>query len=166
LEADLREPEAFLDMRGAAVVGGEFRCHRHVRIRHQAPHCGSRQLFKAVVLGSGRSSVDGTVTVERGAQRTDARQLIRHLLLSAEARADSKPRLLIHADDVQCGHGATVGKLDAEQLFYLRSRGLDASSANRLLTQAFLGEALHSSGLGEFRRAAADKLLAALGHAP
>ncbi|HEX2612418.1 MAG TPA: SufD family Fe-S cluster assembly protein, partial [Fibrobacteria bacterium] len=88
------------------------------------------------------SSVDGTVIVDRGAQRTDARQLLQHLLLSPEGRAYAKPRLLIHADDVKCSHGATVGKTDPAQRFYLLSRGLSPAEADRMLTQAFLGEAL------------------------
>ena len=106
--------------------------------------------------------MDGTVIVERGAQHTDAKQLLRHLMLSKEGKADSKPRLFIHADDVKCGHGATVGKMDADQLFYLRSRGLDMESANSLLTRAFLGEALDASALTDFREAARARLLAAL----
>lgn len=142
LETTLREPGASLDLRGATAVTATNRVHRHLKIRHAAPHCTSNQLFKAVVHGSARSSVDGTVTVDRGAQQTDARQLLQHLLLSPDGRADAKPRLLIHADDVKCSHGATVGKTDPAQLFYLLSRGLDKAAANALLTQAFLGEAL------------------------
>lgn len=141
VEADLLGSGADFDMRGAVVLNGSRRCHRHVLVRHRAPGCRSRQLFKTVVLGSGRSSVDGTVVVEKDAQQTDARQLIRHLVLSKEARADAKPRLLIHANDVKCAHGASTGKLDSEQAFYLRSRGLSHTAANRLLTQAFLAEA-------------------------
>jgi hypothetical protein len=142
IDVALREPGAALDARGAAVAAGANRTHRHLRIRHAAPDCASKQLFKTVVPGPGRSSMDGTVFVDRGAQRTDARQLLQHLLLSKEGRADAKPRLLIHADDVKCSHGATVGKTDPAQKFYLLSRGLDARTADRLLTQAFLNEAL------------------------
>lgn len=142
VEANLNGPGADLDVRGATAVNGTHRAHRHLRIRHAAPHCTSNQLFKAVVLGSARSSVDGTVIVDRGAQQTDARQLLQHQILSPDGRADAKPRLLIHADDVKCSHGATVGKTDPAQLFYLRSRGLDTAAAHALLTQAFLGEAL------------------------
>ena len=162
IEVDLLDSNTEVDLRGAAVVGGTNRCHRHVLVHHHAPDCVSRQLFKAVVLGSGRSSVDGTVIVDRGAQHTDAKQLLRHLMLSKDAKADSKPRLYIHADDVKCSHGATVGKMDANQLFYLRSRGLDMDSANSLLTHAFLGEALDASALTDFREAARSRLLAAL----
>jgi Fe-S cluster assembly protein SufD len=166
IEVDLMGSDAEVDLRGAAVVGGVNRCHRHVVVRHHVPDCISRQLFKAVVLGSGRSSVDGTVIVDRGAQRTDAKQLLRHLMLSKEGKADSKPRLFIHADDVKCGHGATVGKMDPEQLFYLRSRGLDPEAAISLLTHAFLAEALDASALTDFREAARLRLLAALEETP
>ena len=162
VEVDINGSDCEVDLRGAAVIGGVNRSHRHVLIRHHAPDCVSRQLFKAVVLGSGRSSVDGTVIVERGAQHTDAKQLLRHLMLSKDGKADAKPRLFIHADDVKCGHGATVGKMDADQLFYLRSRGLDAESANNLLTHAFLAEALDASALTNFREAARTRLLNAL----
>lgn len=166
LEVDLLESDCEIDLRGAGVIGGSNRSHRHVLIHHHAPDCVSRQLFKAVVLGSGRSSVDGTVVVERGAQHTDAKQLLRHLMLSKDAKADAKPRLFIHADDVKCGHGATVGKMDPDQLFYLRSRGIDPESANSLLTHAFLGEALDISTFVEFREAARTRLLAALEPSP
>jgi Fe-S cluster assembly protein SufD len=161
LDTTLREPGASLDLRGAGAVTGTNRVHRHLKIRHAAPHCTSNQLFKAVVHGSARSSVDGTVIVDRGAQQTDARQLLQHLLLSPDARADAKPRLLIHADDVKCSHGATVGKTDPAQLFYLLSRGLDKPTANALLTQAFLGEALAIAPEAE-RRTAWKTLSAAL----
>jgi Fe-S cluster assembly protein SufD len=163
LEANLNAPGADLDLRGAIALNGTNRAHRHLRIRHAEPHCTSNQLFKAVVLGSARSSVDGTVIVDRGAQQTDARQLLQHQILSPEGRADAKPRLLIHADDVKCSHGATVGKTDPAQLFYLRSRGLDTATANALLTQAFLGEAL-AIAPEAVRRAAWDTLATALSH--
>ena len=162
LEAGLNGPGADLDVRGATAVNVTNRVHRHLLVRHAAPHCTSNQLFKAVVLGSARSSVDGTVIVERGAQKTDARQLLQHQILSPDGRADAKPRLLIHADDVKCSHGATVGKTDPAQLFYLESRGLDAAMANALLTQAFLGEALDLAP--EAVRAAAWETLSAALH--
>jgi len=162
LEVDLMDSHAEADIRSAAVVGASNRCHRHVMLRHHAPDCTSRQLFKAVVLGAGRSSVDGTVVVDRNAQHTDARQLLQHLMLSKEGRADCKPRLLIHADDVKCSHGAAVGKMDPEQLFYLLSRGLDLKSAHELLTQAFLAEALNASPLAEVREPMRARLMAAL----
>jgi len=162
LEVDLMDSHAEADIRSAAVVGASNRCHRHVMLRHHAPDCVSRQLFKAVVLGAGRSSVDGTVMVDRNAQHTDARQLLQHLMLSKEGRADCKPRLLIHADDVKCSHGAAVGKMSSEQLFYLLSRGLDLKSARELLTQAFLAEALDASPLAEVREPMHARLMAAL----
>lgn len=165
VEVDLTGSHAEADLRSAVVVGASNRCHRHVMLRHHVPDCTSRQLFKAVVLGAGRSSVDGTVVVDRGAQHTDARQLLQHLMLSKEGRAEGKPRLLIHADDVKCSHGAAVGKMDPEQLFYLRSRGLDAHSAHRLLTQAFLSEALDASPLAEVREPMRARLMATLAEA-
>ena len=156
------EPGAEADIRGAAVIGGSNRCHRHVLVRHRAPDCLSRQIFKTVALGAGLSSVDGAVVVDHDAQRTDARQVIHHLMLSKDSRADAKPRLLIHADDVKCSHGASMGRMNPEQLFYLHSRGLDAEAANQLLSHAFLAEALNACALTELRETARARLLAAL----
>ena len=119
--------------------------HQFVVVRHLAPHGTSRQHFKTVAADKAKASVDGTIVVSEGAQLTNANQLINNLMLSDEARADSKPRLLIHADDVKCAHGATAGKLDPDQQFYLESRGLSPAQARTLLTLAFIAEVLERS---------------------
>lgn len=137
---DLRGQGAEADVHGATVLGGTRQAHQFLQVRHFAPHCSSRQHFKTVAADRGRASVDGTILVAEGAQQTNAQQLINNLMLSDEARADSKPRLLIHADDVKCAHGATSGKLDGTQQFYLESRGLPAAQARTLLTLAFIAE--------------------------
>jgi len=111
-------------------------------VRHEAPDCASRQTVKNVVTGHARAVFQGKIEVARAAQKTDAYQMNQSLLLSPDAEADSKPQLEIYADDVKCSHGATVGELDAEQLFYLRSRGLPLPEARRLLTEAFISGAL------------------------
>jgi Fe-S cluster assembly protein SufD len=117
-------------------------------------------MFKTVAADQARASVDGTIIVALDAQQTNAGQLINNLMLSDEARADAKPRLMIHADDVKCSHGATAGKLDPVQQFYLESRGLPPEQARSLLTVAFVAEALEKAGkAGEPFRDALDHAL-------
>ena len=108
-----------------------------MRIHHESPHTTSAQNFKNVVNDHSRSSVDGTVIVSQDAQQTFSDQLINNLTLSDNAHADNKPNLMIFADDVKCTHGATVGQLDADQLFYLKTRGLSEQVAREILTKSF-----------------------------
>ena len=109
---------------------------------HDAPSCGSRQTVKNVLDGRARGVFQGRIEVARVAQKTDGYQMNQALLLSPDAEIDSKPQLEIFADDVKCSHGATVGELDAAQLFYLRSRGVPEAEARAMLVRAFLTEAL------------------------
>jgi Fe-S cluster assembly protein SufD len=118
-----------------------------------------------VLDGSGAGVFDGTVLVRPGAQGTAAHQENRNLLLSDQASINTKPHLEIEADDVTCSHGATIGALDPDQLFYLRARGIGATEAEALLTYAFLRELVQGVSDGEMRRALADKLLDRLPHA-
>ncbi len=111
-------------------------------VRHAVPDCRSRQVIKGVLDDQARGVFQGRIEVARDAQRTDGYQMNRALLLSPQAEIDSKPELEIFADDVKCSHGATAGELDAEALFYLRSRGLDAERARALLIEAFVVEVL------------------------
>jgi len=143
---DLAGEGADAELNGAAVLSGARQGHQHVLLRHLVPHGTSRQLFKTVAAEQSRASVDGTIIVALDAQQTNAGQRIHNLMLSDEARADSKPRLMIHADDVKCSHGATAGKLDPAQQFYLESRGLPPDQARSLLTVAFVAEALDKAG--------------------
>ena len=109
-------------------------------IDHARPECRSRQVYKGVLDGKAHAVFQGKVVVRPQAQKTDAHQLNKNLLLSETARVDTKPELEIHADDVKCSHGASVGELDAEALFYMRARGIDAGHARNLLIEAFVGE--------------------------
>ncbi|WP_083742109.1 Fe-S cluster assembly protein SufD [Bradyrhizobium mercantei] len=111
-------------------------------VDHAAPHCVSRQNFRAVVDGAGRSVFQGRIIARPDAQKSDAKLTMRALLLSDQAEADNKPELEIFADDVKCGHGATSGGLDESLLFYLGARGLSENDAQALLIRAFLGEAI------------------------
>jgi Fe-S cluster assembly protein SufD len=111
-------------------------------VSHDAPSCASRQTVKNVLSGRSRGVFQGKIEVARVAQKTDGYQMNQALLLSPEAEIDSKPQLEIFADDVKCSHGATVGELDAEQVFYLRSRGISEAEARAILVRAFLEDSL------------------------
>ncbi len=112
----------------------------HMRVDHEAPHCNSHELYKGVLDGRARSVFSGRIHVHPGAQKTDAKQTNRNLLLSEDALASSQPQLEIYADDVKCTHGSTVGQLDDEAVFYLRSRGIGLEAARSLLTYAFAAD--------------------------
>jgi Fe-S cluster assembly protein SufD len=115
-------------------------------ISHDAPRCSSRQTVRNVLDGHSRGVFQGRIEVARAAQKTDGYQMNQALLLSPHAEIDCKPELEIYADDVKCSHGATVGALDADQLFYLRSRGVPEAAARAMLIRAFLADALDAIG--------------------
>jgi len=109
-------------------------------IDHAKPHGSSQELYKGVLDGASRTAFEGKIVVRPGAQKTDAHQTNKNLILSDEALADSRPELEIYNDDVRCTHGSTTGQLDPDAFFYLRSRGLDPAAARTLLTFAFASE--------------------------
>ncbi len=127
-------------LRGLYTARGEGHADCDLLVDHQVPHATSRQEYRGLLDGRGRGSFHGRVIVRPGAQKALARQSNRNLLLSREARADTRPQLEIFADDVQCTHGATIGQLDADALFYLRSRGLDETFARGVLAHGFAAE--------------------------
>ena len=129
-------------LNGLYVLDGEQHVDNHTFIDHARPHGTSRELYKGVLDGRSRGVFDGTIVVRQDAQKSDARQVNRNLLLSEEALADSKPTLQIEADDVKCSHAATIGQLEEDALFYLRSRGLGEETARNLLVQAFVSDLL------------------------
>ncbi len=122
---------------GLYVVTGNQHTDSHTVIDHRKPHSASHQLYKGILDGRSRAVFNGKVFVREGALLTDARQLNKNLLLSPEAHVDTKPELEIFADDVKCSHGATVGQLEDDELFYLASRGISADKARALLTYGF-----------------------------
>ena len=130
-------------MNGLFAVSGKRVADTHSRIDHAKPHCASRELYKGILDGQARGVFNGLVIVRPGAQKTDAWQVNRNLLLSGEALVHSTPQLEILADDVKCKHGSTTGQLDPEALFYLRSRGIGEPEARGLLTRAFADELLN-----------------------
>jgi Fe-S cluster assembly protein SufD len=130
------------ELRGLFVGGGEQVLDNHTLIDHAVPHGTSRELYKGILGGSARGVFRGRVIVRPDAQKTSASQSNRNLLLSETAEVDSKPQLEIRADDVRCSHGSTIGQLDPDALFYLRSRGIAEAEARALLTRGFAAEIL------------------------
>ncbi|MEA2163314.1 MAG: Fe-S cluster assembly protein SufD [Thermoanaerobaculia bacterium] len=131
---------ASLSMEGLFVLNGKEHVDNHTVIDHVSPHCDSVELFKGILDDNARGIFDGRIIVEPNAVKTNSRQTNRNLLLSETAIIDSKPTLEIHNDDVKCNHGSTIGQLDEEALFYLRSRGIDEVEARNLLVYAFASE--------------------------
>jgi len=131
---------ATTQLRGLSLVGGQQHNDMHSVITHHQPRGVSRQVHKCVVAQQGQAVFHGTVRVKPAAQGTDAGQINRNLLLSKQAKVDTRPQLAIQADEVQCTHGATVSDLDPEMLFYLQSRGLDTQTARLLLVEGFVQE--------------------------
>jgi Fe-S cluster assembly protein SufD len=129
-------------LNGLYLADGRQLVDNHMRVEHAKPHCASHELYKGILDGKARSVFNGLIYVHKGAQKTDAKQSNRNLLLSPEAVANSNPRLEIFADDVKCTHGSTVGQLDDDAVFYLRSRGIGVDAARSLLTYAFASDIL------------------------
>jgi Fe-S cluster assembly protein SufD len=124
-------------LNGLYVAGGSQHLDNHTTIDHAKPHGSSRELYKGILDGKAGAVFNGRILVRKDAQKTDSKQTNKNLVLSDDATIDTKPELQIFADDVRCTHGATIGQLDAESLFYLQSRGIGRSDARRLLTYAF-----------------------------
>ncbi|MDH7514705.1 MAG: Fe-S cluster assembly protein SufD [Bacteroidota bacterium] len=143
---------------GLVLADGRRRVDNVTRIEHARPSTRSFERYKGIVAGEARHSFTGRIVVRPDAAKTDARQTIANLLLGARASAEVKPQLEILSDDVRCTHGATVGRLDPDALFYLRSRGIDADEAQRILTRAFAVEMLDEIG-EEWMRRSLDTLL-------
>ena len=127
-------------LNGLYLVGGEEHIDNHTLIEHRQPNCGSHEFYKGILDGSATAAFRGRILVRRPAQKTDAFQSNENLLLSEKSEVNTRPQLEIYADDVKCSHGATVGQLDDDAIFYLRSRGLGRDMATDVLTRAFAGE--------------------------
>jgi Fe-S cluster assembly protein SufD len=140
-------------LNGLYMLDGEQHCDHQTRIEHAQPNTYSRELYKGILDGRSHGVFNGKVYVHPVAQKTDGKQTNNTLLLSDQARIDTKPQLEIFADDVKCTHGATVGRLDATALFYMKSRGLSAETARKLLTYAFAADVLETIELPGVRDA-------------
>jgi Fe-S cluster assembly protein SufD len=142
IRTELAEENAEVELYGLAHLEGDAESHFNVNVEHEAPHTRSRQHFKSVLKAKSRFSFEGKIHVLPVAQKTEAYQLNNNLILSEEASANAKPNLEIFADDVKASHGATVGQLNEEELFYLRSRGLGLEQAREWLIEGFCKEIL------------------------
>jgi Fe-S cluster assembly protein SufD len=138
-------------LNGLYLSDGERLVDNHTLIDHAKPHCGSHELYKGILAGHSRAVFNGKIIVRQDAQKTDAKQTNRALLLSDTAQINTKPQLEIFADDVKCTHGAAIGQLDEEALFYLRARGLSAMQARDLLIHAFAGDILNRVKIDSLR---------------
>jgi Fe-S cluster assembly protein SufD len=149
--------EAILN--GLYMVDGSQHVDHQTRIEHVAPNCPSHELYKGILDGNSHGVFNGKVYVHPEAQKTDGKQSNNNLLLSDQARIDTKPQLEIFADDVKCTHGATVGRLDETALFYMRSRGVGPAQARRLLTYAFAADVLEKIELEPLKQALEAQVL-------
>ena len=144
LRVTLEGEGAGCELDGLYVAAGSQHVDNQIFVHHRVPHTTSRQLYKSVLTGKAHGIFTGCVRVDQDAQQIEAHQQNRNLVLSETAVADTRPQLEIYADDVKCSHGATIGRLDEDALFYLRSRGIDKTTSRSLLTQAFAMEVLGS----------------------
>ncbi|KAA6183423.1 Fe-S cluster assembly protein SufD [Thiohalocapsa marina] len=161
-----RGEHARCDLSGLYLAGDRQLVDYHMDIRHDLPNCASSENFKGIVHGRGRAVFDGLVYVAPGASKTDAAMSNRNLMLSENAEVDTKPQLEIYNDDVKCSHGTTVGQIEPEMLFYLRSRGISAPLARRMLCLGFAGEIIDALGNEALRQHVAEQVGQRLEQAP
>ena len=143
LQVRLKQPGGQATLLGLSVQTGRQHVDNHTLLDHASEQCRSSELYKSLLGGRAEGVFKGKILVRSGAQKTDAKQTSRTILLSEDAVMNAQPQLEIYADDVKCTHGSTIGPLDEEQLFYLRCRGISVAAAQRLLTYAFAGDVLN-----------------------
>ncbi len=146
------------DLQGLYLAGDQQLVDYHLDVNHALPKCTSRERFKGILYGKGKAVFDGRVYVAKDAQQTDAAMSNKNLLLSQNAEVDTKPQLEINADDVKCSHGTTVGQIEPEMLFYLRSRGIGAGLARRILCLGFAAEIIDSIANESLREHVAEQV--------
>lgn len=149
-------------MNGVYLADGERLMDTHTSLDHAMPHCTSHEIYKGILAGKSKAVFNGRIIVQLDAQKTDAKQTNRALLLSDEATINSNPQLEIFADDVKCTHGAAVGQLDEEAMFYLQARGLNRAEARDMLLHAFAGEVLAGLKIPALREQIEANFFAAL----
>lgn len=150
-------------LNGLYLLDGKQHVDNHTEIEHAKPRATSQELYKGILSGAAHAVFNGKILVHKDAQKTDARQTNKNLLLSENAVVNTKPQLEIHADDVKCSHGSTIGQLDKDALFYLRSRGLDTAEAQSLLSYAFASELVGRMRIAPLRARLDDYLLKTFG---
>ena len=159
-EFDLNGSYAVSNLRTAFLAGGEERVKVGVRVNHNVSDCNSHSMVKGVAGGKAQGEFEGMVYVATDAQRTDAVQTSRNIVIGDKARIQTKPQLEIYADDVKCSHGATVGQLDGEAVLYMRQRGLSEQQARRLQIEGFVNDIVLAAG--EIGEVLAEELTAKL----
>ena len=162
VQVTLDAPGASCSLNGLYMTSGEQHIDNLINIDHAKPYTKSRLFYKGILDGKSKAVFGGTVLVRKDAQKTDAQQTDKNLLLSRQAEVDSKPSLLIYADDVQCAHGATAGHIDKDTLFYMQSRGLDRETASRILIHAFASQIIDTVELEPLRDYLDDLFLTAM----
>ena len=151
IDVELLEPGAQVNLNGLYLTGNQQHVDNHTLVEHKQPHTISNENYRGIMNGRSRAVFNGKVIVHEQAQKTEAHQSNANLLLCADAEVNAKPELEIYADDVKCSHGATVGRLDENMLFYLRSRAVDEHTARSLLTYAFADEIISDIRFPELR---------------
>ena len=159
---DFNNEHASCALHGLYLVGDKQLTDFHLTVKHRAADCRSREQFKGILYGGGRAVFDGHILVDKDAQRSDAQLSNHNLMLTRDAEVDTKPTLEIYADDVKCSHGPTIGQLDPQQLFYMRSRGIDETTARSMLCQGFAQEIIDQIDLQPLREQATERLVASL----
>ncbi len=144
---------------GLYVLNGSQHCDNYTLLEHRQPNCPSHELYKGILDGNSRAVFRGKIHVHQIAQKTDAYQQNKNVLLSEDARVNTKPQLEIYADDVKCSHGATIGQIDEDALFYLQTRGISRETAQRTLLEAFAGDILSRIKIDGLREALTDRVL-------
>ncbi len=147
------------DIYGLFVSEGRQHMDNFMRVEHASPHCDSRQFYNGVLDGRSKGVFHGRILVHEGAEKTDAKQTNRNLLLSDTAQIDTKPQLEIYNDDVKCTHGATIGQMDEEALFYLRSRGISQREAKIIMLRAFTSQTLETMSIKSVKQALEDAMI-------
>jgi Fe-S cluster assembly protein SufD len=147
------------NLNGLYLVDGKRHVDNHTEIEHCRPRARSHELYKGILSGSARGVFNGKILVHKDAQKSDARQTNKNLVLSKDAVINTKPQLEIYADDVKCSHGSTVGQLDSNALFYLQSRGIGSQEAQSLLSYAFASDVTNRIKVASLRSQLDDYLL-------
>lgn len=161
-KVDFKQQQAECDLHGLYTVGDQQLTDFHLDVRHSVPSCRSREQFKGILYGKGRAVFDGRIVVDKQAQHSDAALTNDNLLLVHDAEVDTKPQLEIYADDVKCSHGTTVGRLDPQQLFYLRSRGIKEHDARKMLCLGFASDIVNSIDLAVVQDYVTEKISSTL----
>ena len=159
LQMRLQEAGAECRLNGVTVTLGTQHYDNHTVIEHVAPHCNSEETYRCIAAGKSHAIFNGRILIHRDAQKSVAEMSNKNLLLSSEAEIDTKPELEIYADDVKCAHGATIGQLDAESLFYLVSRGIGRTEAGTLLSMAFINELVQQIPVESVKDAIEQRLI-------